>query len=293
MKLRISVKILSVLIALLSLLAAIYGVFSNQIYDKTEFTTIGGEIVKMYGRGIYHNDSVSIASQAISQDIVTIILAVPLLIISLFLSNRGLMKGRLLLTGTLGYFFYTYTSYSFLSMYNKFFLVYVALMSMSFFTLTLMITSFDIDSIKSYFSDKIPRKFIGGFLLFMSFSVGLMWIGKIGTAFIKGGYPEGLEYYTTLPIQALDLGFVVPIATISGILLIKNKSLGYLLAPIMIIKEISMLTAITAMIIGQIYSGISMSVGEIIIFPCFNLIVIYCLYLVISNVKENNHMVRR
>ncbi|GFP76011.1 hypothetical protein [Clostridium fungisolvens] len=293
MKLRISVKILSILILLLSLLAAVYGVFSNQSYGKTEFTTIGGELVKMYGRGLYHNDSVSIASQAISQDIVTIILAVPLLLISMFLANKGLMKGKLLLTGTLGYFFYTYTSYSFLSMYNKFFLIYVALMSMSFFSLTLMITSFDIDNIKFYFSDKIPRKFIGGFLLFMSFVVGLMWVGKIGAAFLKGGYPEGLEYYTTLPIQALDLGFVVPIAIMSGILLIKNKSLGYLLAPIMIIKEISMLTAITAMIIGQIYSGISMSVGEMVIFPCFNLIIIYCLYLVISNVKENNHMVRR
>jgi hypothetical protein len=293
MKLRISVKILSVLITLLSLFAAVYGVFSSQSYDKTEFTTIGGEIVKMYGKGIYHNDSVAIASQAISQDIVTIILAAPLLIISLFLANKGLIKGRLLLSGTLGYFFYTYTSYSFLSMYNKFFLIYVALMSMSFFALTLMITSFDIDNMKSYFNDKIPRKFIGGFLLFMSFVIGLMWIGKIGLAFLKGGYPEGLEYYTTLPIQVLDLGFVIPIAIIAGIFLIKNKSLGYLLAPIMIIKEISMLTAITAMIIGQIYSGISMSLGEIIIFPCFNLFVIYCLYLVIVNVKENNHMVRR
>jgi hypothetical protein len=62
-----------------------------------------------------------------------------------------------------------------------------------------------------------------------------MWLGRIIPSY-NNKIVAGLEHYTTLVIQALDLGFIVPVAIISGILLIKNNSLGYLLAPIIIIK---------------------------------------------------------
>jgi hypothetical protein len=65
----------------------------------------------------------------------------PEVIISLIVANKNSLKGRLLLTGTLGYFLYTYTSYSFLSMYNSFFLIYVSIMSLSFFAFIINITS--------------------------------------------------------------------------------------------------------------------------------------------------------
>ncbi len=47
-----------------------------------------------------------------------------------------------------------------------------------------------------------------------------------------------------------------------------------------------MLTAITAMIIGQISSGVDVSITEIVIFPLFNLKVIYCMFLIMKNIKE-------
>lgn len=95
----------------------------------------------MYGSGIYKNDSLSAAAQAIAQDGVTLVVGIPLLLVSLLLSLRGTIRGRLLLAGALGYFTYTYASYCFLAMYNDLFLVYVLLFSGSLFAFILVFRS--------------------------------------------------------------------------------------------------------------------------------------------------------
>ncbi|WP_214481341.1 hypothetical protein [Bacillus sp. SM2101] len=281
------IKMLVILIIVLSLISSVYGVFSNRGPGQFEFMSVRGETVTVQGNGLYQYDSIAIASQAIAQDLVTIVVGIPLLIISLYMSRKGLIKGDILLTGTLGYFLYTYTSYSFLSMYNPFFLIYVLLMSAAFFAFTLAMTSFDLKKLSSsVFDNRFPTKFVGGFLLFIGVTVGLMWLGRIVPALIDNSIPIGLEHYNTLVIQALDLGFLVPISILSGYLVLRKNSFGYLLASIVIVKGITMLTAITGMIISQLLSGVHVSISEIILFPLFNVVVIYCLFLILKNIDE-------
>lgn len=290
MKFRKTISLLVICIVVLSLAASFYGVFSNQGQGKYEFNSLHNKTIAIYGKGLYRNDSVSLAAQAIAQDIVTMILSVPLLIISLYLSRKGLLKGKLLLAGAIGYFLYTYTSYSFLMMYNQLFLIYVAIMSASFFAFTLVMMSFDLEGLSSCFSPKLPVKFIGGFLIFFGVAIGLMWLGMIIPPLMNGRAPLELEHYTTLCIQALDLGFVVPVAIVSGVLLIKRKPFGYLLASVIITKVIAMLSAVTAMAIGMVMAGVEVDFAQmllfLLLFPLFNLVAIYCLVLIIKNIKE-------
>jgi hypothetical protein len=275
-------------ITILSLISAVTGVLSGQSQDveQRQFLSIYGEKVTLHGKGIYQNDSVSLAAQGIAQDMVTLALGIPLLIISLIMARRGLLKGRLLLTGTLSYFLYAYTSYSFLSMYNSLFLMYVMLMSMSLFGFILCVMSFDLQELKDSFNPKLPVKFIGGFQLFVAFTLIMLWLGRIVPPLVNGTTPAGLEHYTTLVIQAMDLGIVVPAALLSGILIIKRKNFGYLLSSVIIIKGLTMLTAITAMIIGMIMVGAEVSLVEIIVFPVYNLIAVFCLILLLRNINE-------
>lgn len=286
MKYKKAVTILVILIAILSLFASVCGIFSSGGNGQHEITSFYGNTVSIYGKGLYRNDSVSVAAQGIAQDIVTIILGLPLLIASLYFSRKGLLKGRFLLSGTLGYFLYTYTSYSFLWMYNSLFLIYVILMSTSFFAFLLTMMSFDVGKLPLCFNEKLPVKFLGGFFIFIGISIGLMWIGRIVPPLLAHSIPPSLEHYTTLPIQALDLGFMVPVAILTGVFIIKKQPFGYLLSSVITVKEITMLTSITAMIIGQILLGVKVSLGEVIIFPAFNLIIIYCLFLIMKNIKE-------
>jgi hypothetical protein len=288
MKYKNAISLLVIIVAILSIFSTSYAIFSNQGQGEYEYESIYGEIVSIYGKGLYEHDSVSMAAQAIAQDYVTLFLGVPLLLLSLYLCRKDLLKGSLLLTGTLGYFLYTYASYSFLSMYNQLFFIYVALMSASFFAFTLMMMSFEINNLPKYFSKKLPVKFLGGFLLFVSFVFGMMWTGKLGFPLINNTTPpEDLQHYTTFVIQALDLGFVVPAGLLAGVLLILRKPFGYLLAPVIIIKEITLLTAMTAMIFLQIKVGVE--IGSLLVWSIvlFNLLVIYCLILVLKNIKES------
>ena len=286
MKYKNTVSLLVMCIILLSLTASVYGVFSNQGQGQYEFKSLHGETVSIYGKGLYKNDSLAMAVQARAQDTVTMVLGVPLLAISLYMARKNWLKGRLLLTGTLAYFLYTYVMYTFTAMYNQFFLVYVILMTTAFYAFILSMLSFDMEELGRSFSEKLPVKFVGGFLLFLGAVVGLLWIGRIVPTLIEGTMPIGLEHYTTLVIQGLDLGILIPTQVIAGVLLIKRKTFGYLLASVMIIKLITLLTALTAMIVGQAFAGVKMGIFEMAMFPLFNLIAIYCLAAILKNIKE-------
>lgn len=286
MRFKKTISLLVICIVILSLVTSLIGIFSNQSSEKNEFKSLYGETIKLYGKGIYQNDSISMVAQGKAQDIVTVFLGIPLLMISLYLSRKGLIKGRLLLAGTLGYFLYTYISYVFLWMYNPLFLVYIILMSASFFSFTLTMMSFDLENLSLYFDKKLPVKFIGGFQIFFGTILLILWLGRILPTLINGIPPIGLEHYTTFVIQGMDLGFIVPAAFLSGVLILKRKPFGYLLSSVIIMKGITMGTAITAMIIGMVYAGVQISFVEIVMFPVISLVIIYCLILILRNINE-------
>ncbi|MFL2094699.1 hypothetical protein [Marinilactibacillus psychrotolerans] len=207
-----------------------------------------------------------------------------ILIYSLILSNKDSLKGRFFLTGTLGYFLYSYASYSFVAMYNNFFLIFVALMGLSFFGFIINVTSFNLESLKEIFSNLAHKKYLSYSTIIFGMAIGLMWLARLLPA-LSTGIPDGLEHYTTLPIQALDLGIIVPATIISGILLYREKTLGYLLNPIIIIKGITILMAIDAMVISLSLNGKPVSIGELVIFPLFTIIYIFNLQLITKEIK--------
>ena len=277
-------NILVVLIIILAIIASSYGFFSKKIiYENKTFKTIYGETITLNGKGLYYNDSVSMAAQASAQDFVTLAVGLPLLIISLILSNKKSIKGMLMLLGIIGYFLYTYTSYSFLAMYNKFFLFYVILMSLSLFAFINLFKSDIFKDLKNNFSDRFPRKYIGIFNIFMGFCICLLWLGMIIPSIGKA--PPVLEHYTTLSIQVLDLGIIVPVAIISGVLLIKNESIGYLLTSIIIIKGITLLLAVVMMLIFMHLAGVKLSMVEAIMFPAFLVILFFNSFLLFKHIS--------
>jgi hypothetical protein len=289
-KYKRSINILVICIVVLAVAACLVGLFSAGGNGQYEYKSINGEIVKIYGSGIYKNDSVSVVAQGKASDFVTIILGIPLLILSLILTSKGSFRGKLMLTGTIGYFLYTYMSYTFLWMYNPFFIVYVMLMSLSLFSFILCFMSFEPEKLPAMFNKKLPTKFLGGFQIFLGFMIGMLWLGKIAPSIFKGAVPVGLEHYTTLVIQGMDLGIVVPTAFLSGILLIKKNPFGYLLSSVVITKGFTMLTNISAMIINQAIAGVSMTIAEILIFPVFNLLIIICFIILLKNAAKSSEV---
>ena len=159
------------------MIAAGAGIFWQGNSTTYEFTSLRNEVVIIHGSGLYRYDLVSYAAQAIAQDVVTLVLGIPLLIAEYHLYSRGSLRGQLLLTGTLGYMLYTYTSYTFLSAYNEFFLLYVALFSLCLFAFILAMKGLDPEYIKQQISDKFPRR---GIAIFMMVIAGFFDSGLAG-----------------------------------------------------------------------------------------------------------------
>lgn len=287
MKNRKIISILVILIGVLSLFSCIIGLMNQDSTQTRDFLTITGETVKIYGSGLYKNDSFSVVAQGQASDFVTLFLAIPLLIFSLIKALKQSFRGSLLLIGTLAYFLYTYVSYTFLWTYNNLFIVYVALMSMSLFALILSIQTIDLNELPNKFSNKLPVKILSTYQFFIAVMIGMLWMGKIITSLLTNTPPVGLEHYTTLVIQAMDLGFVVPLAFLSGYLLLRKKPYGYLLTSIIVLKGISMLTSITAMIINMIVSGIEVSLIELSLFIVLDLLGGLVLILFLRGIKED------
>ncbi|MDD6480729.1 MAG: hypothetical protein PUF65_00425 [Lachnospiraceae bacterium] len=269
------VMVLSVFIIILSAIAAMIGIFSNQIKEYADVTTSFGETIQLYNKGLYARDSISTASQAIAQDVVTLVVAIPLLIISLYLVKKKSKKGLFLLTGTVGYFLYTYTSYAFLVVFNALYLVYVVLMILSFYSFILCLMELNQFEIREMVSDSFPRKTLSVFFFAVGIMLMGMWLGRILPALMNGSAPVGLEHYSTLGIQTLDLGWVVPASIVTAYLLRKENKWGYLLAIVFVIKMITMTAAVSAMIVFMQINGVAVSVMEKILFPVLLLISIY------------------
>ena len=220
------------------------------------------------------------------QDMVTLIMGIPLLLISLFLFRKESIKGKLLLTGTLGYFFVTYLLYTATAGYDII-LLYYALISLTSFLAIVILTATIIEmKLSSYFNSKASVSFVGVFLLFSSVLTALSWQGIVAPTFNESSItPSGTVHYTRLIVYGLNFGLLLPLALLSGLLLIKRVSIGYGLSSVYIIFSAILMTALTARIMAMNSDGADVFPAVIVV-PLFNLIAILCAIYLLNNVRE-------
>lgn len=279
--------VLSGLIAILALIAAGMGVFWQGEGQKSEFHTLRGETVTIQGHGLYQYETVSIAAQAIAQDVVTLFVGIPLLLVSMMFFKKGSLTGKLLLSGTLAYFLYTYASFAFGAAYSILFLVYVSLFSLSLFAFIITLTEIDIPALPEHFSPGLPHRAISVFLFLVGSFLLFAWLGRIIPGLLTNQPPIGLESYTTLIIQALDLGLVMPTAFLSGILLWKKSAWGYLLSSVVLIKGVTLALAVSAMAVNMVWAGVQVSLVELMMFPTIAIISGGMTVILLKNVTES------
>jgi hypothetical protein len=236
--------IASALIAVLALIAAGSGLLWN---------------------GLYTNDTISGAAQEQGNDLITLLLCVPLLLVSTYYAAKGSLRGRLIWTGMIFYFLYVYGMMSFLSAYNQLFLVYVAAFSLSLYTFAYSVLTLDVNRVKESFKGA-PVTVAAAFMFLVVLGISAMWLGLIIGPLLSGQRPPALENYTTLVVQALDLGVIVPMAAITGILLLKREAWGYALASLIFVKGITLGTAVLTMALFMSLNGVEIVIPQVVMF---------------------------
>lgn len=263
---------LSLLVAILALITTTAGIFTAFGAHHRSFVSLWGAAIALQGGGLYAHESVSGAAQAIGQDIVTLLVGIPLLVVATYLASHGSLRGQLLRAGALWYFTYTYLLMAFGGTYNPLFLVYVALYSASLFALILSLLAIDVKQLAERVSSRFARRTIAWLVIGFGVMLALLWLSRIVPALAAGAAPAGLESYSTLFVQAGDLGLVVPLAVLAGALLLKRHALGYLLAGVLLVKGTTLGLALIAMMIVMTTAGVAIAPVEVVLFTAVTVV---------------------
>ena len=252
------------LIVIFVLISAGAGLFWQSQGSSYTFSTLYGERVQIYGQGLYEHDTIFSAGASQGADLVALFIALPLLIISFVFYRRGSLRGAFLLVSALAYYLYYSASLAFIVAYNNLYLVYLALFSASFFAFILSLTMFDLPSLPSLISKRLPRRGMAIFMFIAGLGTAFIWLSDVINALSMNGVPAALGANISLITYTLDVGIIAPACLLAGIQLLRHAPLGYLLTGVLTI----LLALIGAMVIGQtvmqLNIGVELSPGQIV-----------------------------
>lgn len=252
------------LIAILAAITASVGLFSTGGDGSFQFTTLHNETIEIYGKGLYRYDTPLIAVGYRVSDAFTLIVGIPLLLISFRVYRRGSMRGKVLLTGTLLFFLYNFGSLAIGAAYNNLFLIYIILTMTTFLTAIALLMSFDLQSFPSLFTDRLPQRGISIFFIISGVALFCIWLFlSIMPALLANEVPPELASYTTIITFAVDMGIIAPVLVSSGILFRRREPLGYVLASVLLIFIDILGTSLLFMGIAQQIAGL-MNIGQFI-----------------------------
>jgi hypothetical protein len=249
------------LIAILAVVIAGVGLFSQGGDGSFSFSTVHGDTAEIYGQGIYRHDSSFVAALFKGTDAITLFVSLPLLLVGYLSYRRGSPRGSIFMIGMLLYFLYVGVTYTFSVIFNSLFLVYTALFSASLFATIIALTTFDTQYLASKLTSDMPRRGIAIFMLVAGLGTLFLWLSELIAPIMTGQAPVNLGHYTTMFTHGFDSAVITPATMVTGIFLLKRKPLGYLLAaPLLILCTIIGVTVI-AQTTSQTLAGFVFPIG--------------------------------
>lgn len=251
---------------------------------------IASGIYGIFFKSAYSQETTSMAVQGVAQDLTNIIMAVPSLLAAAFLIRKGSKRATFIWLGAAFYIFYTFVVYCFAVHFNSFFLVYCAVLGLTFYSIISLLLSVNLSVVKNWFAEDKSNNVSAYFLITISVLFFLIWMKAIIPALASGEPPHELKEdgLLTNPVHILDLSFFLPGIFISGILLKRKKPLGYLLAPSLITFCIMMLLTICVLIIAMKVNGMASDITMSIIFMVVALVSCFILVNLMSTVKKHS-----
>lgn len=213
----------------------------------------------------YAKETVNWAGQAMAQDYVNLFIVFPVLLISIFCIKRNSLKAFLVWLGLLLYLIYSYILYSFFIHFGPLFLLYVAILGLSFYSFVGALATLKWQDLEKSFAT-VNVKPASALLAVTSILFYFLWLSDIFGALLNGRLPQDLDKIGLFvnPIQVLDLAFLLPGALIVSVLLWRKKIIGLVLAVPIIVFFIAMGVAIIAIMIVLAQKGFSLPIPPLV-----------------------------
>jgi hypothetical protein len=216
--------------------------------------SLGGVVIP----SVYAGETRSWAAQAVGQDWVNLLVAVPWLLLSAVLALRGSRRAFLLLGAALVYTLYSYVIYAFAVHFNALFLVYCVALGLAFFSLMLLLRGFLEEDVRAWFEAGVPVRVAGGLLVAIALAFAFLWLSEIVPALVRGQAPASLAESgsATNPVHVLDLSILLPALALTGVLLWRRRASGYVLAPLLLGFAVLLALAIAGMMVVLAQRGV-------------------------------------
>lgn len=227
--------IVTILMIVLSIVTSVTGLFYVTGGKPYDFINQYGDVITLYGDGLYAYDSLLRAPVFKGTDFTILTIGIPLLIIGLiWYLKKHSVKSEFFLASMFGIFWYYATSISFGVTYNELHLVYIALFSTTLFALAIFFTKLDFKRVKEHMEENLPYRGIYIFLVFTGIALIVAWLPDIITSLVNDRSLAVIEVYTTEITHVLDIGIIGPLAFVNIYLLMKREAFGYILLSMML-----------------------------------------------------------
>ncbi len=217
--------------------------------------------------GLYR-DNASVVAQAVGQDWVTLVVAVPVLAIARVYLRRGSLVAHLVSLGVVAYAAYSYAIYAFSAQHNSLFLVYVAILGLSVYALVAGALALDRRQVDLVAGAPLAWRPLAALFAASALFFAVAWLGEQGRALVRGELPASVIAFgaPTNPVHVLDLAFVLPLLLIAAVSLWRRQPLGAVLGVVLLFKIDTLVLAILSMALFQWWRGQTLELGLVIAF---------------------------
>ncbi len=213
-------------------------------------------LLGIFDPGAYQYETANWALQARGQDVGNVIAVIVLLATTYFWAQKSI-RAYYIWIGSLMYFMYAFTIYAFFAHFNYLFLLYVAVLGLTFYTLFYALREGEKQITMRKKNNTASTYFAAIVLILTGGLFGLLWLAEIIPALISGQTPQTL-IETGLwvnPIQVIDLSIVLPAMIGTGIMLFRKKTGGYFYAAPWLVFSVLMGSSIVATMIMMNKAG--------------------------------------
>jgi hypothetical protein len=236
-------------VAVLAGIAAALGVFARGDGTFMRVVSVRGGTYDVATNGVYAFNAQRVVAEGVGWDVFTLLVAVPAMLVVTPLVARGSFRGQLFALGLFGYFLYAYLEYAVTWAFGPLFPLFIVIYGASLAGIVWFATSVAFDGVRDRFGEGFPRRGWAALSIGMSLMLSVMWAGRIFQA-LTGQADELLLGETTMTVQALDLGLMVPTAVFIAALAWRRSPAGYVMAAAFSVTFIMMSAAITTMLVS-------------------------------------------
>jgi len=264
-----AMSFLTVAVGALAGLAALLGVFARGDGSFVTVTSPRGVTYQMATSGVYAYNSHEVVAEGAGWDVFALFVAVPALLLVAYLMARRPFAARLAAIGLFGYCLYQYLEYSMTWAFGPLFPVFIAIYSLSLAGIVWFGVETARAGVLGHFSSNYPRRSLTALNVTMGSLLALLWIGRITTGLGGDLAATGIEGETTLVVQALDLGLVVPTALFVAYLVWRGSAAALAIGAAYVVTAVAMSAALVAMMVSASIVNGDIALPPIVIFGGF------------------------